>query len=292
MFRNPAHLLALDRPPATRLLRACGVEESILRDGSDYDRFAALAAAMPLCAGNALAAALEKSLQDATGLTIPLTMQSAPDFWRIWTEIFWYKREITIPTSAHIAPSPAAPVRLSPAEVTRLPDPRSLPCDERIPDLSAFAQCLEDVLPSSGGYALMTLPPAYEFRRPDPYHANLALRAVAEGKAFDTDREILLAQALRELGERACRRNVILALAGGKPETILAILAYLAESDRLPRMVWLPDNPADAAHACGLYPQVETGYRILPGESDADVCRKRATYAAVAPIGRALELTL
>ena len=89
MYRNPADLLSLNKEPAVRLLRACGTDEDVIRNGSDYDRFSAFAAAMPLCKGHILATALQDALQVATDLFVPLCPHTASVFWRRWTDLHW-----------------------------------------------------------------------------------------------------------------------------------------------------------------------------------------------------------
>ncbi len=294
MYRNLADRLSLAAPAATRLLRACGTPEDILRDGSDYDRFAALAAAMSLCAGHELAASLERVAQETTGLTCSLSAHTAPVFWRAWMDVHWYGKTFVPPevTDALELPEPVEPTVRHLSETTPIPDPLVLPFDEYILDLAAYTRYLTADLPSRGGFAHLSLPFDADFRRPDPFHAALALRSATQGVAGDVARDILLAQALRILGEAILGRDTTLLLTGGKPETVLALLDYLRGCRRLPQTVWLPADPADAAHVCGLYAEVRTGYTVTPADFPAAAATKRAAYAAVAPIGCAVELIL
>ncbi len=293
MPRHLAEHLSLDRDPARRFLRAAGTPEDILMRGSDYDRFLALAAALPLAPGHTLAASLEREAQAATGLTLPLCPHTAPAFWEAWGDIHWYQRKLQ-PTRAPAAPcplcAPAEPTVSVASAMTRLPDPGSLPATESLPDLAALTRCLSDRLPTCGGAAVLTLPSAADFCPPDPYHAVLALRAVSAGNATDKERACLLAQALRILGEVARARQTTLLLVGGSPEFTLELFAYLAACDRLPATVWLPDDPADVARVSGLYPQVRTGYVRYAEDPPAAIARKRETYAAHAPLGCGIEL--
>ena len=282
MYQNPAELLALDKEPTARLLRACGVEEKRIRGGSDYDRFAALAACMPLCAGHALATEMEKALQSATGLTAPLCAHTASAFWRRWLELHWCEQEETVsdPTPC-TACVPCEPQILTDADVVRLPAPEQVATTCRPVSLVTFADRLQDALPTVG-YAAIHLPADYAFVRPDPYHATQALQGAAEGRPFD--HAMLLTQTLRVCGGIAAARGITLVLVGGAPETILPLLAYLAGCGNLPHTVWMPDDPAHAAHVSGLYTAVDTGYVLSPNTRE-DV---RDAYAAVAPIGRAV----
>ena len=283
MYQNPAELLALDKEPVTRLLRACGVEEKLIRSGSDYDRFVAFATCMPLCAGHALATAMERDLQNATGLTAPFCSHTAPAFWRRWLELHWCEQEETVSDPAHCtACEPCEPLHLTDADVVRMPAPEQVATTCRPVSLVTFANRLQDALPTVG-YAAIRLPADYAFVRPDPYHATEALKGAAEGRAFDKD--MLVTQALRVCGGIAAARGITLILVGGVPETVLPLLAYLAGCGNLPHTVWMPDDPEHAAHVSGLYTTVDTGYVLSPRDTEADL---RASYAAVAPIGRAV----
>ena len=281
MYRNPAYLLALDSEPVSRLMRACGIDQS----GSDYDRFVAFASAMALCEGNTLAISLQETLRRETELDISLCPHTAPLFWRRWVELYWCDDEeesVELPTDCS-ACQPVVPTPLSDAEVASI---SCLPPVGRPPmSLVRYADYLQTFLPVEG-YAEICLPTDYTFRRPDPYHAGEALREISvEGRG---DVSLLLTQALRVLGGAAIARDVTLVLRGGAPEAILSLLAYLAECAHLPRMVWLPDDPAHAAAVSGLYASVGTGY-VLPANLSPEMEGKiAASYAAVAPIGRAI----
>ncbi len=285
MYCNPAELVFLDAEPVTRLLRAAGTDERILQNGSDYDRFSALAAAMPLCRGNTLANTLQTALQEATGLTKPLCLHTAPVYWKRWTDKYWYGKtrlsdEADIPCDC----TPHLPVRLLFADVTRLPAPEMFPQG----DLAAATARLQALLPI-GGYALFCLPADYTFRRPDPYHAAQALRRAAD--RHQADRDLLIGQALRILGETARARAVTLILTGGTPDAVTSLLSYLFACGRLPHMAWLPYDPAEVSGVSGLYAEVATGYVLPKNTPPAEAEQKQTAYAAVAPIGRAFIYT-
>ncbi len=278
MCRNLAQMLSLDNEPATRLLRACGVDERIIRGGSDYDRFAAFAAVIPLCDGHILANRMQADLRSATGLTVPLCTHTAPMFWRRWVDMYWYGKQAFVPDVVPCtACTPLSAMRLTASDVIALPDP--VDTAKASADLATFTHLLQKALPVKG-YATFRLPADYGFRRPDPYHVAEALRI--------SDRDLLLTQALRVWGEAACSHDVILLLMGGAPDVVLDVLAYLFDHDRLPHLTWLPDDPAHAAWISGIYPTVGTGY-VLPAESlPSEEREARFAYAAVAPIGRAV----
>ncbi len=291
MPRNPADLLSLAGTPAIRLLRACGVDEAVLRDGSDYDRFLALAAAMPCLSGNRLAATWMDVLQLSTGLTRPLCPHTAHLYWERWTEIHWYGREVspTVPVPTHCPHCPPAePTLIRAADTVALPDPMTLAADGALTDPDAYATHLRAAVSRAGAPVCLALPAAYAYVRPDPYHAALALRAVAEGRATDRDRDLLVAQTLRVIGEMPPNAAPTVLLRGGRPDAILPLFSYLADCNRLPRAVYIPADPADVAPVVGLYATVGTGYAVSASDTPTARRDKEAAYAAVAPIGKAV----
>jgi hypothetical protein len=176
-------------------------------------------------------------------------------------------------------------------DCARLPDPIAI----QAPDLTAWSTALEAALPTDGSPALFALPEGYTFTRPNPYHAGLAVGKTASGEALTAkERDLLIAQALRVWGLALIRADQAqtphaptLLLCGGDPTAVTALAAYLAASKALPRMVWLPDDPAQAGTVSGLYPEVGTGYTVAKGEPLEVTESRKAAYAKAAPIGRA-----
>ena len=92
--QNPARLPLLDPmrdPELCALLRAAGMPNACLPHeadprtqprASDYDRFLALADALPACAGHPRAETIHASLASATGVARPLCPHTAQDHWR------------------------------------------------------------------------------------------------------------------------------------------------------------------------------------------------------------------
>ena len=65
----------------TALMRACGVAEHVLTDGSDYDRLEAYAACMPLCEGHAVLQADARLIEDLLGENVPICPETAAALW-------------------------------------------------------------------------------------------------------------------------------------------------------------------------------------------------------------------
>jgi hypothetical protein len=165
-----------------------------------------------------------------------------------------------------------------------LPDPLAL----RSFELDGWSQALEASLSTDGTPVLYTLPADYAFTRPNPYHANLAVGKLYGGEPLTHgERNLLITQALRVWGLALGGGKTFLLLQGGEPETVTALLAYLVTAKALPRIVWIPDDPAYAEAVSGLYSEVGTGYAVEKGSSPEVTESRKAAYAKAAPIGRA-----
>ena len=293
-FRNPAHLLGLRRDPAMeRLLRACGVEEAhISGASSDRDAFLALACGMPLCRGHRLAETVNRVLREETGVTAALCPHTADGIWSAWVDVHWYG----LPEEAIRRPAECPccgdcePTAVSAEQVTILPSPLSVGGE----NLGAWTRAWERaLLDAAGEYPLLTLPSAYEFRRPDPYHAGEVICKLARGTAISPDEEnLLITQALRTWGLWSLKggdgRELL--LCGGASEAVIALLAYLRASRALAPMAWIPRDPADAGDVSGLYACVRTGLNLSACQTPAQREAHEAAYRRCAPWGRAILL--
>lgn len=283
--RNPADLLGLGRDPALAcLLRACGIVEACITGGaSDYDKFLALAEAMPLCEGHPLRDEVNTTLAEATGLATSLCPHTAHLYWNVWVEKDWYGNPPDSVDLPLVCPHCACcePTFLPEEDIVCLPDPMTL----RALELQAWSCSMEESYFSvTGKIPAYRLPADYTFNRPDPYHANLIVGKVADREELTVqERNLLVTQALRVWGQAALKRSCggILLLRGGEREAVTSLLAYLNASRALPTLVWIPDDPADAGAVSGLYSTVGTGFIRKDGNTVT-------AYAAVAPIGRAV----
>ena len=290
---NPADLLGLGTDPALiRLLRACGAHEAyITGNASDYDKFTALATALPLCEGHPLRGEVNAKLTKATGLSLPLCPHTAKTHWDAFVDAYLYGKTVASTPSAEVCPlcSPAAPQVYRESELIRLPDPLGV----RSPDLASWSTALETFLPDCTP-ALCRLPDDYTFVRPDPYHAGLAVGKVFRGEALTkAEVDLLITQALRVWGMAlsCCGEDTpALFLRGGDPSVVLSLLAYLETSHALSSMVWIPYEPAFAETVSGLYSRVRTGYAVADTDTAEMAEEKKRVYATVAPIGRGIVL--
>lgn len=292
--RNPADLLGLGRDPSLiRLLRACGTDEAcITGPASDYDKFTALAAALPLCEGHPLRDEVNTRLAEATGRRLPLCPHTAKMYWDIWVGIYLCGEKMEVRPDGEICPlcSPGMPPVWRERELTRLPDP----WDVSALDLTAWSEALEACLPDAAP-ALFSIPHDYAFIRPNPYHANLAVGKVCRGEVPDkSERDLLVTQALRIWGIARARREAgktpALLLRGGDPAAITSLLAYLDMSKALPPMIWIPDEPSLAGEISGLYGHVGTGYVSSETATPAMTEEAKRAYASVSPVGSGILL--
>ena len=292
--RNPADLLGLGKEAALiRLLRACGADEAyVTGNASDYDKFMALAAAMPLCEGHPLGDEVNERLNDATGVSVPLCPHMVKRHWDGWVEAYLYGGSASSTSSGATCPlcSPAAPQIWRQGDLTPLPDPIGV----LAPDLTSWSVALEERL-SDGMPALFLLPDDYAFVRPNPYHVGLAVGKIFQGEALTkVEGDLLVTQALRIWGiALSCRGEgdtPALLLRGGDPSAVISLLAYLDASHALPSMVWMPHELVSAGTVSGLYGCVRTGYAVAATDTAEDIEEKKRIYAAVAPIGRAIVL--
>ena len=194
------------------------------------------------------------------------------------------------PASACPLCAPAAPAVRREEDLTRLPDPLMI----KASDLPAWSKALEGCL-SSAAPLLFHLPGDYAFSRPDLYHAGLAAGKVYRGEELTkSEGDLLITQALRVWGIALSKRETgdipALFLRGGDTAAVLSLLTYLDASGALPHLVWIPHDPASAGDVSGLYGRVGTGYAVKETDIPEAIEEKKRSYAAVAPVGRAMVL--
>ncbi len=289
-YCNPAELLGLGRDGQwVGFLCAAGAEASVVAGkASDYDAFLSLAAAMPLYEGHPLVDEVNHRLCAETGIMAPLCPHTARAHWDAWVGRHWYRAARDgVPSLPQRCPhcSAGTPAWLGRAEIAVLSEPCTLA--EPADDLAAWSERLRSSIPTDGRQPLVELPPSYRFARPDPYHAGLAVRAMAEHRGSEAERHLLDTQAFRVLGGALREMGRRLVVCGGRAEEVLALIRYLADVRCLPRLVWLCDDPKAVADVSGVDARVETGLRIPAGADEATVRRMLDVYATVAPIGRA-----
>lgn len=298
VYTDPAQALGLcdldPGAPLARVLRAAGTPEALIAGGaSDYDRFAALAAALPLCPGHPVAAQVGALLAAACGSSLPLCPHTAPLLWRLLAEGAGWELEDGVETiwpPARVCPdcSPVGPEYLPESWVSWLPSPEAVAPGETFGDWTRrWPVRISDTTDQTVG---VTLSPSWCFTRPNPYHVSRAVQALSSGEEVEPAMtHMVTAQALRLAGEQICRRGGTLLLLGGRGDEVGQLLDYLEGVDRLPPAIWIPREPVQAAIISGQYATVRTGMDLRGMTADQ---RQAALdeYARVAPLGRCVAL--
>ncbi|MBQ5362974.1 MAG: glucuronate isomerase [Clostridia bacterium] len=275
--RNLWQLLQKERDRSA-LMRACGVAEQVLTDGSDYDRFDAYAACMPLCEGHEILQADAQLIEELLGVRVPICPESAPDLWHAAAHALTEQGEV-----------PDAPKRCEIAFAS--------PTNETL--------CAVDL--GQAFYAVPTtelmmrlLDPAVQaisvgvqlerFVKPNPYTARRLCEAARESLTAE-ERDHLSAQTLRVLGKLCAERGSVLYVESdfAARDAWRALLAYLQQSGCLAQIVLIVRD-VDALRAAA------TLAGCLPNPTDAPTVRVGVAsvparealldlYASLLPIG-------
>lgn len=258
----------------TALMRACGVAECVLTDGSDYDRFEAYAACMPLCAGHAVLQSDAQLIRDLLGTDLPICPESAPALWHAAAYTLCGQGEV-----------PGAP---NPCEITF-----TAPAQERI-----CAVHLQETFFATPTTALMMrlIDPAVQaicikvqiesFVKPNPYTAR-RLCEMAREDLTAHERDLLSAQTLRVLGKLCAERGSVLFVESDFAATDAwrALLGYLQQSGCISSVV-LTVRDAAALHAAaalaGCLPNPTDAPAVRVGVSDQALLD---LYKTLLPIG-------
>lgn len=275
--RNLWQLLQ-EKRDRSALMRACGVAEQVLTDGSDYDRFDAYAACMPLCNGHEIIEADAALIQELLGVRVPILPETAPDLWHA-----------------------AAHALCAQGEMPRMPKP----CEIRFVSPAQEPLCAVDL--GQAFYAVPTtelmmrlLDPAVQaicvkvhidsFIKPNPYTARRLCEAARESLTAQ-ERDHLSAQTLRVLGKLCAERGSVLYVESdfAARDAWHALLAYLQQSGCLAQIV-LMIRDANALHAAaklvGCLPNPTDAPAVRVGIADVqDRAELLALYQTVLPIG-------
>ncbi len=279
-MKNATNLWQLMQAACDRnaLLRACGVCEDTIQNGSDYDRFAAYAECMLLCRGHEILQADAALIENLLGVAVPICPRTAPDLWHAAAHALTGQGEQ--PALPKVCEIPfAAPVQdtLCCADVGQAfyaaPTAQLM---MRLVSVSVQAICVTAQIES--------------FVKPNPYTAKRLCETERE-KLTAEERDHLSAQTLRVLGKLCAERGSDLYVQSDFAATDAwrALLAYLQQSGCLSRIV-LTVQSADALRAAA------TLVACLPNPSDvptvrvgiANVPEREALldlYATLLPIG-------
>lgn len=241
---NVTELIA--REELARLLRLCGVEESVITHGSDYDRFFALCKVVPLLTGHPLLCKLRFLCARGLGVEEPLSVSNCA--------VVWQK------TAQKLLETPLTPFLLASRLMGdghvawlcqgELPQdlPQSVPpvlffddwIDTGAHDLDAWTrqiECAADAFCARGcDRVYLTLPASFHDIRPDPYHVQQAL---GKGERTQEDRCLLIAQAVRILCGLCREKKLALILSVDcDGEDVTSLLERTERDVGLPTLCW------------------------------------------------------
>lgn len=237
------------------LMRACGVPEGVLTDGSDYDKFDAYAACMPLCQGHPVLDADAQLINTLLGKEIPICPQSAASLWHAAAyALTGHGHEPILPEACEIAFVAPEQPKISTLHLGH--------AYYATPTAELMMRLLNAEVQAIGVTAQIK-----SFVKPNPYTAKRLYEADKE-TLTDAERDHLSAQTLRVLGKLCAERGSVLYVESdfAAPDAWRALLAYLQQSGCLAQTV-LVVRSADALRAAA------TLAGCLPNPSDIPTVR-------------------
>ena len=258
----------------TRLMRACGVSEQTIKNGSDFDRFFAYANCMPLCQGHAILQADANLIEELLGVFVPINPKTAAALWHAAAYAMTGQGEIPL------IPEVFEMDFVAPAEQTicgidlgqamyAMPTPELL---MRLVNSEVQAICIKSQIES--------------FVKPNPYTARRLWEM--EREALTTvERDHLSAQTLRVLGKLCADRGSVLYVESDFAATDAwrAMLAYLQQSGCLTQIVLMVRNEdalRAAARLAGCLPNPINLPTVRVGVTDGALLE---LYQTLLPIG-------
>lgn len=260
------------------LMRACGVPEGVLTDGSDFDKFAAYAACMPLCQGHWILKADVQLIGELLGVSVPICPESAASLWHAAAYALCAQGERPDPTV------PCDVCFVSPTQETVL----GVDLGKSFfatPTVELMMRLLDPEVQAIGVTVQIQ-----SFVKPNPYTAKRLYEADKD-TLTDAERDHLSAQTLRVLGKLCSERGSVLYVQSdfAHPDAWRALLAYLQQSGCIAQLVLtVRDENAlrAAASLAGFLPNPTDVPAVRVGI--ANVPEREALldlYATLLPIG-------
>lgn len=262
----------------TALMRACGVCEDVIRNGSDFDRLVKYAECMPLCEGHAFLDADADLIQELLGVRVQICPCTVSDLWHAAAYVLTgHGYAQSLPEACEIAFS--APVQQELCTLHLGKSYYAAPTPELLMQLlhaSVQAICVTVQIQS--------------FVKPNPYTAKRFCE-MERGDLTAYERDHLSAQTLRVLGKLCAERGSILFVESdfAAHDAWCALLAYLQQSGCLAQIVLVvrSENALRAAAAlAGCLPNPTDIPTVRVGV--ANVPEREALldlYATLLPIG-------
>ena len=262
----------------TELMRACGVPESVLTEGSDFDKFDAYAACMPLCQGHRVLTEDAQLIRELLGVPVPICPESAAPLWHAAAFAL---------TGHGYAPDPfqACSIAFAAPEQQQIATLHLGHVYYATPTTELMMKLL-----NTSAQAISVTVQIQSFVKPNPYTAK-RLREAQRETLTDIERDHLSAQTLRVLGKLCVERGSALYVESDFAHTDAwrALLAYLQQSGCLMQIVLVvrsTDALRAAAALAGCLPNPSGIPTVRVGV--ADVHDREALldlYATLLPIG-------
>lgn len=275
--RNLWQLLQMARDRSA-LMRACGVAEQVLTDGSDYDRFDAYAACMPLCCGHEILQADAQLVEELLGVRVPICPESAPALWHAASHALTEQGEVpNAPKRCEIAFASSTQETLCAVDLGQ--------AFYATPTTDLMMRLLDPAV-----QAICVKVQIERFVKPNPYMAKRLCEAARESLTAE-ERDHLSAQTLRVLGKLCAERGSVLYVESdfAAHDAWRALLAYLQQSGYLAQIV-LVVRDADALRAAvplaGCLPNPGDTPTVRVGVADVQERDELLElYATLLPIG-------
>ena len=260
------------------LMRACGVAESVLTDGSDFDQFDAYAACMPLCKGHPILQEDVDLIQKLLGVSVPICPQTA--------SAFWHAAAYALTGMGEVPPMPEFcemeffdPIKQPMCSIDLGQEVYAMPTPELLmrlidPEVQAIRVRVQ----------------IERFVKPNPYAAKQLCQKPSDARTAD-ERDLLSAQTLRVLGKLCTERDeescpvLYVESDFAATDAWRALLAYLQQSGCLAQMV-LVASDADALRAAaslaGCLPNPTAAPTLRAGITDMALLD---LYQTLLPVG-------
>lgn len=256
------------------LMRACGVSERVLTDGSDYDKFEAYAKCMPLCQGHAILQEDAQLIEKLLGFRVPVCPKTAPDLWHAAAYVLTGQGE-----------KPKTP---KPCDIAFVAPVQEYVCGVDLGQAFFAAPTAELMmrLLDPAVQAICVTVHIESFVKPNPYTAK-RLCEMERAQLSANDRDLLGAQTLRVLGKLCAERGSVLYVESdfAAINAWRALLAYLQQSGCLVRIVLMvrSENALRAAATlAGCLPNPADFPTVCVGVADQALL---GLYRTLLPIG-------
>ena len=260
-----------DRAP---LMIACGVPQSVLDAGSDYDKFHAYAACVPLCQGHPMLASDADLIEKLLGHKMPICPESCAYLWHA-----------TAYARSGLGEKPNTPDEIMPSFL--LPEQTCVQTVQLGKVL--YAAPMAGLLTAlTGAKAVSVETELTAFLKPNPYAARQGCAKHDGGEVLtENEHNLCTAQTLRVLGKLCADRGLLLYIHADFSDAApwCDLLQYLHGCDCLPQTVLVATDESSlqtAAQIVGCVPNDTNTPQIRVGIADQALLE---LYKTLLPVG-------